>query len=146
MNQLEKIKKFIELRASGHSIRDIAQIVGVSNRSLIKWNRKYCNVIFEVQSEEIKSFKNKILQEKLSRLEYLNSKFSDVKQKLDESELMLRHDKLLLLLMKISKSIDECEKQIVLTQISDKIDDLDKNDILNEIKKEENLENLKENV
>lgn len=139
MEQLEKIKKFIELRASGHSLRDIAGVVGISTHTLVKWNRKYCNVVFEVQSEEIKAFKNKILQEKLARLEYLNSKFAHIKEKIDETELMLRNDKMLLLLMKISKSIDECEKNVVLTEISSKIDEFDKNDILNDIKSEENV-------
>jgi hypothetical protein len=144
MNQIERIKKFIELRSSGHSLRDIASVVGISTHTLVKWNRKYCNVVFEVQSEELNAYKKKILQDKLSRLEYLNSRFSLLKDRLENTEMMIRYDRMLLLLMKISKSIDECEKNVILSEISGKIDDFDKKDIFNDIKAEENVENLSE--
>jgi hypothetical protein len=146
MNQLEKIKKFIELRSSGESLRNIASLLGLSTRTLVKWNRKYCNVVFEVQSEEMKAFKNKILREKMSRLEFLNEKFASLKAKLDKSEIIMRYDRVMNLLIKVSKSIDDCEKNVVLSEISGKIDELDKNEISNEIELEEKLENQNENA
>jgi hypothetical protein len=146
MNNLEKIKKFIELRSSGYSLNDISGIIGLSKRSLIKWNKKYCSVVFEVQSEELKEFKKKLLNDKLSRLNFLNSKFEGLKEKIDKAEIIMRYDRMLLLLMKVSKSIDDCQKNIILSEISEKIDELDKNEIAKEINAEENLEKQKENT
>ncbi len=144
MTNLDQIKKFIELRANGYSLRDISKILLISTHTLVKWNRKYCSVAFDLQSQELKEFKKKILDEKISRLDYLNSKFSGLKEKIDKSEIIMRYDRMLSLLMKISKSIDECQKNIVLSEISDKIDEFDKNEILNEIIFNENIEKLNE--
>jgi hypothetical protein len=146
MTQLDKIKKFIELRSSGYSLRDISKILILSSHTLVKWNKKYCSVVYEVQSEELNAYKRKILDEKLSRLEYLNSKYTKLKEKIDNAEIIMRYDRMLILLMKISKSIDDCQKNIILSEISDKIDELDKNDILNEISSEEKVENVNENT
>jgi hypothetical protein len=145
MNQLEQIKKFIELRSSGHSIREISGILNKSKSTILKWNKQYCSVVFEVQSEELKEFKKKLLDEKKSRLEYLNLNFAKLKEKLNKSEIIMRYDKLLLLLMKVSKSIDECQKNIVLSEISENIPDIDENDIIDKISKEENVEKQEEN-
>jgi len=96
MNNIENIKKFIELRSLGFSLRDISDKIGISTTSLVKWNKKYCSLVFEVQSEEMKKFKNKILEDKLSRLEYLSDKYSKLKIKIDKSEIIMRYDKMLL--------------------------------------------------
>jgi len=141
MNNLDNIKKFIELRSLGFSLRDISDKIGISKTSLVKWNKKYCNIVFEVQSEEMKKLKNKILEDKLSRLEYLSDKYSKLKIKIDKSEIIMRYDKMLLLLLKISKSIDECQKNIILTEFSGNIDEAEKTELLNEILLEENNEN-----
>lgn len=145
MNQLEKIKKFIQLRSNGYSMRDISKLLVVSLPTLVKWNKKYCSVIFEVQSEELNEFKKKILEEKKSRLEYLNFKFNNLKEKLDKTEILLRYDRMLKLLLNISKSIDDCQKNIVLSEISDKIDESEIEEITEEILELEKVENPAEN-
>ncbi len=145
MEKSEQIKKFIELRSSGHSLRDISKIIGKSPCTLVKWNKKYCSVVFEVQSGELKEFKKKLLEEKKSRLEYLNFKFNKLKEKLDKSEIILRYDRALKLLLSVSMSIDNCQKNLVLSEISDKIDEFEINEIADEILKLEKVENQTEN-
>lgn len=140
MNQLEQIKKFIELRSSGQSIREIAKILNKSVNTILNWNKKYCSVVFEVKNEELTEFKKKLLEEKKSRLDYLNFNLTKIKERLDKSEIIMRYDKMLLLLMKLSKSIDECQRNIVLSEVSEKISDMDENDIIDEIYKKENQE------
>jgi hypothetical protein len=124
MEKSEQIKKFIELRSEGYSLRDISKVIGKSPVTLVKWNKKYCTVVFEVQKGELNAFKQKILEEKKSRLEYLNHNYSKLKEKIEDSEIIMRYDKMLALLMKISKSIDDCQKNIVLSEISGDIDDV----------------------
>jgi len=46
--------------------------------------------------------------------------------------------------MKMSKSIDECQKNIILSEISCNFDDLKKSELINEIMLEENKENSSE--
>jgi|WetSurMetagenome_2_1015567.scaffolds.fasta_scaffold38462_5 hypothetical protein len=145
MNQLEQIKKFIELRSSGQTIREIAKILNKSVNTILNWNKKYCSVVFEVQSEELTEFKKKLLEEKKSRLEYLNFNLTKIKERLDKSEIIMRYDKMLLLLIKLSKSIDECQRNIVLSEVSEKISVIDENNIIDEIYKEENIEKQEEN-
>ena len=124
MEKSEQIKKFIELRSEGYSLRDISKIIGKSPCTLVKWNKKYCTVVFEVQQGELTAFKQKILEEKKSRLEYLSINYSKLREKIEDSEIIMRYDKMLALLMKISKSIDDCQKNIVLSEISEDIDDV----------------------
>jgi len=127
MEKSEQIKKFIELRTKGYSLRDISQVTGKSTRTLIKWNKKYCTVVFEVQQGELSAFKQKILEEKKSRLEYLNLNYNKIKDKLEHSELLMRYDKMLNYLIKLSKSIDDCQKNIILSEISEHLDEGEEN-------------------
>jgi hypothetical protein len=159
MNNLEKIKKFIELRSEGHSLREISKIIDKSTRTLVKWNKKYCTVVFEVQAGELKTFKQKILEEKKSRLEYLNLNYSKIKDKLEHSEIIMRYDKMLALLIKLSKSIDDCQKNIILSEISEELEEGEENVLKSEevnafgeeknslidVKPEKKLEYSKEN-
>ncbi|MBI5402292.1 MAG: hypothetical protein HY959_02740 [Ignavibacteriae bacterium] len=124
MKNLEQIKTFIRLRSSGHSLRETAKILDKSVNTMTNWNKKYCSVVFEVQSEELKEFKKKLLEEKKARLENLNSHFSKILGKLDDSEILLRYDKMMTLLIKLSKSIDACQSSIVLSEISNCADEL----------------------
>lgn len=125
MKNIEQIKTFIRLRSSGHSLREIAKILNKSVNTVFLWDKKYCSVVFEVQSEELKEFKQKLLDEKKSRLDYLNSHFIKIRESLENSDIMLRYDKMLFLLMKLSKSIDECQSTIVLSEIAKAVDDID---------------------
>jgi hypothetical protein len=145
MKNTENIKKFIELRSTGHSFREISRILNKSISTIIKWNKQYCSLVFEVQSEEIKQFKSKLLEEKKSRLEYLNSYLLKLKNKLDKSEMLMRYDKLLLLFIKLSKSIDDCQRNIVLSEISNSLPDEENIDISDEKTDEENIENFVQN-
>jgi len=145
MTNLEQIKKFIELRSSGHSLREISGIIGKSINTVRKWNNKYFSVVFEVQSEELSEFKKKLLEEKKSRLDYLNLSFTKLKEKLERSEIIMRYDKMLVLLMKTSKSIDDCQKNLILTEISEDLNKIDENEIIDEIMEEEKAEKQEEN-
>lgn len=122
MEKSVQIKKFIELRSQGYSLRDISKVIGKSTRTLIKWNKKYCTVVFEVQKGELDAFKQKILDEKKARLEYLNLSYSKLKDKLEHSEIIMRYEKMLALLIKLSKSIDDCQNNIILSEISEDFD------------------------
>jgi hypothetical protein len=160
MEKSEQIKRFIELRSEGYSFRDIADIIGKSTRTLLKWNKKYCSVIFEVQTDELKAFKLKILEEKKARLENLHLYYSKLKNKLDHSEIIMKYEKILALMMKVSKSIDDCQKNIILSEISEDIDEGEENEQKGEafivegeensapdtLKQEKKLENFKENA
>jgi hypothetical protein len=133
MEKSEQIKKFTELRSEGYSFRDISKIIGKSTRTLVKWNRKYCSVIFEVQANELNAFKQKILEEKKARLENLNLYYTKIKDKLDHSEIIMKYEKMLALLMRVSKSIDDCQKNIILTEISDNLDEDEENETTGEV-------------
>ncbi len=141
MENLEKIKKFIELRSSGHTIREIAKILDKSTRTIVDWNKKYCSLIFEVQNGELAEFKKKLLNERKARLDFLNLTLEKLKTKLEKTEVIMRYDKILALFIKLAKSIDDCQKNIVLSEISDNIAKIDENAIINEINKEEKVEN-----
>jgi len=129
MKNLEQIKTFISLRSSGHSLRETAKILNKSLNTMVNWNKKYCSVVFEVQTEEFKEFKKKLLEEKKSRLENLNIHFSKILSKLDESQILLRYDRMLSLLIKLSKSIDVCQNSLVLSEISNCVDETNPEDL-----------------
>lgn len=146
MDNLDKIKKFIELRSSGLTLRDIAKTLNRSLTTIVKWNKQYSSIAFEVQSEELKEFKQKLLEEKKSRLNYLNNNFIKIRDRLENSEIILRYDKMLVMLMKLSKSIDECQRNIVLTEVTENFNKIDENSVLNEFENAEKLEKQKENA
>ena len=45
--------KFIELRAQGHSLADIAAKIHVSQRTLVAWNRKFKPDILALRAQEL---------------------------------------------------------------------------------------------
>jgi hypothetical protein len=145
MDNLDKIKKFIELRSSGLTLRDIAKTLNRSLTTIVKWNKQYSSITFEVQSEELKEFKQKLLEEKKSRLNYLNNNFIKIRDRLENSEIILRYDKMLVMLMKLSKSIDECQRNLVLTEVTENFNKIDENSVADEIENSEKPEKHKEN-
>jgi hypothetical protein len=70
MNKLEKVEKFIELRAMGYTFDEIMEQLKISKPTLIKWGKIYHTRIAEVEK--------KLTEELADRIVLKNSKFFEV--------------------------------------------------------------------
>jgi hypothetical protein len=73
-------KQFVQMRASGSTIRDIAKSLGKSTHTICDWNKKYFKDIIDIQSEEFRELQKKILSYKSARLDLLKDELDRIKK------------------------------------------------------------------
>ncbi len=112
LNDIEK--KFIKMRASGETIRDIAKKLNKSTHTICDWNKKYFHNIIEIQSSEFRELQKKIINYKTARLDFLKQEFDNVKKSLAKRNLAYekdfwRYDDYLNLILRLSDIMDKFE-------------------------------------
>jgi hypothetical protein len=111
-------KQFIAMRSSGLPIRKIAKSLNKSTRTIYKWNKKFYRNIVEINSEEFKELRNKIIRFKNTRLDFLIEEFKNVRDAMTKSELLYKkshwdYEGYLETLLKISKLVDKFESDLL---------------------------------
>ena len=109
---IEKQAKFIELRGKGMSFQKIAEEIGVSKPTLIKWNGELLEQVKEAQYME---FENLVEQYGLFRkrrfeiyCKALNSALKEFEERAEKGELKeVPTDKLLNLLEQLEKRVEK---------------------------------------
>jgi hypothetical protein len=126
-------KQFIQMRSAGLPIRKIAKTLSKSTHTICKWNKKYYKNIVEITSDEFKDLRNKIVDFKSSRLDFLIDEFKNVKDAMSKSESLTKknyysYEGYLDLMMKLSKLIEKFESDLLI--YSNKVPQIDESQII----------------
>ena len=90
MNKLEKKERFIRLRAQGVPYSEIEKELGITKKTLIKWERELLEDIKEEQAAEIEHIRSVYWAEKRGRIDFLMERLKRLhaeEQKRDLSEI-----------------------------------------------------------
>ena len=90
MNKLEKKERFVRLRAQGLPYSEIENELGVTKKTLIKWERELLEDIKEEQAAEIEHIRSVYWAEKRGRIDFLMERLKRLhaeEQKRDLSEI-----------------------------------------------------------
>src|SRR5438105_10683987 len=63
--------KFIELRAAGRSLCDIAKEIQVSKRTLVDWNQQFREEVRKVRAIEVEAIYDKIIMSRENQLKWM---------------------------------------------------------------------------
>jgi hypothetical protein len=111
-------KRFIRLRATGSTVRDIARRLKKSASTICDLNKKYFSEITDIRNAELAELQKKIYEQKQSRLDFLNQQFLIVWEKINHTEVIMRYESMVKLALKISDSINKCERDMQITDCS----------------------------
>jgi hypothetical protein len=140
-------KQFISMRSSGLPIRKIAKTLNKSTRTICLWNKKFYRNIVEINSEEFKELRNKIVRFKNTRLDFLIDEFKNIKDAMANNTTLRRknyynYESHLDLMMKISKLIEKFESDLLIS--SDSLQKIDESQIIDA--SSEDIETVPENT
>jgi hypothetical protein len=126
-------KQFISMRSSGLPIRKIAKNLNKSTRTICLWNKKFYRNIVEINSNELKEFRNKIIKFKNAHLDFLIEEFQNVKVAMAKSGMLYTkknwdYEGYLETIMKISKLVEKFESDLLIS--SDSIQKIDESQII----------------
>jgi hypothetical protein len=126
-------KQFISMRSSGLPIRKIAKTLNKSTRTICLWNKKFYRNIVEINSNEFKEFRNKIIKFKNAHLDFLIEEFQNVKLAMAKSGMLNRkkdwdYEGYLEIMMKISKLVEKFESDLLIS--SDSVQKIDESKII----------------
>ncbi len=113
-NQALLKKQFIELRAAGFTHEDIASKLGISLRTLTRWNSKFKQDIESVRNVRLTELLSDIIQSKKSDNNYLRSLYDKIKNNIENSEILMRFDDMVKLLILLSDKINKNQLDIFL--------------------------------
>ncbi len=117
----ETKEKFIELRATGKSYKNISQDLGVSKPTLIQWSKEFSNEIANMKAIEMDDLQERFYICKKRRIELLGEQVEAIKTELSTRELKsLPTEKLLDLLSKFTSNLRS--EEIPLTFVREKND------------------------
>jgi transposase len=107
-------RRFLALRSSGSSIRDIARKLNKSSRTICEWNKKYSNNLLELRKNIFCDLQKKIIDSKTERLEFLKKELDRIathmkNEKLHHDGFSNPYSKALELYIKLSDIISVCE-------------------------------------
>jgi len=107
-------RKFLALRSSGTSIRDIAKKLKKSSRTICEWNKKYSNELLELRNKIFCDLQQKIIGSKTGRLEFLKNELDRIAAEMKNAKVQRDgfsnpYTDALDLYMKLSDMISICE-------------------------------------
>jgi hypothetical protein len=111
-------KKFILMRSSGDSIRDISKKLKKSTHTICDWNKKFAKEILNARNAEFCDLQKEVIESKTARLKLLKSEFNRSsnllkRQKIDVNETFGSYKKFLELFVKLSELMSSCESDIL---------------------------------
>jgi hypothetical protein len=111
-------RRFLALRSSCTSIRDIAKKLKKSTHTICDWNKKYSKELLDLRNKVFCDLQQKIIDSKTERLEFLKKELdriaTDMKnEKLHHDGFSNPYTKALELYMKISDIITVCELDLL---------------------------------
>jgi hypothetical protein len=111
-------KKFILMRSSGDSIREISKKLKKSTHTICDWNKKFAKEILNARNAEFCDLQKEVIESKTARLKLLKNEFnrsSNIlkKQKIDVNETFGSYQKFLELFVKLSELMSSCESDIL---------------------------------
>lgn len=122
---IEKQAKFIELRGKGMSFQKIAEEIGVSKPTLIKWNGELLEQVKEAQYMEFEGLVEQYGLFRRERFEVyckaLNSALKEFQERAEQGELKeVPTDKLLNLLEQLEKRVEkDTSKELLSVRVKD---------------------------
>lgn len=111
-------KRFLLMRSSGSSIRDIAKSLKKSPTTICSWNKKFAKEIIAIRNKEFCDLQKKVIESKTLRLNFLKGEFERIsnllkKHKMDVNEAYGGYNKYLELFIKLSDLMSSCESDIL---------------------------------
>lgn len=111
-------KKFILMRSSGDSIREISKKLKKSTHTICDWNKKFAKEILNARNAEFCDLQKEVIESKTARLKLLKSEFNRSsnllkRQKIDVNETFGSYEKFLELFVKLSELMSSCESDIL---------------------------------
>jgi transposase-like protein len=87
MKDHETKKRFIELRAQGKTYKAIAKTLGVSEQTLVNWNRKFSDQIAGLKAIEFGALYEEFFLLKAHRIEVLGEQLGRIREELNRRDL-----------------------------------------------------------
>jgi hypothetical protein len=111
-------KRFLLMRSSGSSIRDIAKTLNKSNTTICSWNKKFAKELIGIRNTEFCDLQKKVIESKTLRLNFIIGEFERIskllkKHKMDVNEAYGGYNKYLELFVKLSDLMSACESDIL---------------------------------
>ncbi|MED4051554.1 hypothetical protein [Priestia megaterium] len=115
---LQKIEKFMELRAKGKSFNQIAQQLKVGKQTLIDWNKEFREEVANRKAVEIEALQEKYFLTVQKSIEFYGSKIQRLENELKHRELLeVPTEKLFELLLKYRAALKDLSMEpIFLTE------------------------------
>jgi len=115
---LQKIEKFMELRAKGKSFNQIAQQLKVGKQTLIDWNKEFKEEVANRKALEIEALQEKYFLTVQKSIEFYGSKIQRLENELKHRELLeVQTEKLFELLLKYRAALKDLSMEpIFLTE------------------------------
>jgi len=125
VSNIEEQAKFIELRGKGMSFQKIAEEIGVSKPTLIKWNGELLEQVKEAQYMELENLVEQYGLFRKKRFEVyckaLNSALKEFQERAETGELKdIPTDKLLNLVEQLEKRVEkDTSKELLSVRVKD---------------------------
>jgi hypothetical protein len=119
-------EQFINMRASGQTVRQIARKMKKSNKTICDLNKKYFREVSDLRNEKLSVLQKKIFEQKQSRLDFLTEQLLIVKETISKKEVFMTYDELVTLAIKISGALNKCESDMLISDLISETD-LDEN-------------------
>lgn len=84
---LEKMEKFVELRAAGEAFDGISRKLGVAKSTLIEWSKKFKPQLKEAEDSRIDHLRRKFSVSQVRRIENLGSFYTKIQKEIMSREL-----------------------------------------------------------
>jgi hypothetical protein len=108
---------FINMRASGQTVREIARKLKKSDHTISDLNKKYFRQVKELQKEKLEVLQKKMFEQKQERLDFLTEQLRVVKEAISEKKISLSYNELVTLAIKISTALNKCERDMLITDL-----------------------------
>ncbi len=123
MNDNSVKEKFIELRSKGLTYNSIAEEIGVSQRTLIRWSKDFEEEIANLKATELEALQEEYFMKKEKKIRLFGDKFIAIVKELDNRDLSdISTEKLFLLLIKYSDYLSNEQVELVFTQKRDALE------------------------
>jgi hypothetical protein len=108
---------FINMRASGQTIREIARKLKKSDHTISDLNKKYFRRVKELQKEKLEVLQKKMFEQKQSRLDFFTEQLLIVKNEIANKKISLNYEELVILSIKISTALNKCERDMLINDL-----------------------------
>lgn len=109
----------MNLRTQGYAVRDIAKRLKKSTNTICNLNKKYFKEILDIRNAKLEELQKIIIEQKQDRLDFLKEQLLILKERINHSEVLMRYDNMVKLALKISDSLNKCERDMLLNRITD---------------------------